>query len=354
MHTERFSLSALRRLTLILLMFVIFASFLEAETTSDLHATSSGASSYGGTVTSAVQNTQTVRVAQTAPNLPGEQSVPTEPEELEILRKAFSDITFTATYDKTLKDWQIKATFKVGSQKSELFYWCESRLLPENQLKNKSLYLSIFEDYPYGEEIQDPSTYTQEQIEEYRYAGLSSTRKNEPYSATFLLDFVYSSSSRKTVEEHISTITFLGHKVTVNDRLVKPLDAVEKRLLELKKTNKIVADFLDKDLDHLEGYNWREISDVDRKSFHSTAIAIDFLPPKLNRHMYWRWTKDQKGEKWMLVPLSSRWMLPYDLINVFEEEGFIWGGKWLVWDNMHFEYRPELLGYHRWKIQKVE
>ncbi|MDR3191497.1 MAG: M15 family metallopeptidase, partial [Treponema sp.] len=26
----------------------------------------------------------------------------------------------------------------------------------------------------------------------------------------------------------------------------------------------------------------------------------------------------------------------------FENEGFIWGGKWGLYDNMHFEYRPEL------------
>ena len=23
-------------------------------------------------------------------------------------------------------------------------------------------------------------------------------------------------------------------------------------------------------------------------------------------------------------------------------EGFIWGGYWAIWDNMHFEYHPEL------------
>jgi hypothetical protein len=23
--------------------------------------------------------------------------------------------------------------------------------------------------------------------------------------------------------------------------------------------------------------------------------------------------------------------------------GFIWGGKWLFFDTMHFEYRPEIL-----------
>jgi hypothetical protein len=26
-----------------------------------------------------------------------------------------------------------------------------------------------------------------------------------------------------------------------------------------------------------------------------------------------------------------------------EEEGFIWGGKWPMYDTMHFEYRPELI-----------
>ncbi|MBQ9624309.1 MAG: M15 family metallopeptidase, partial [Treponema sp.] len=26
------------------------------------------------------------------------------------------------------------------------------------------------------------------------------------------------------------------------------------------------------------------------------------------------------------------------------EEGFIWGGYWVIFDNMHFEYHPELIG----------
>jgi hypothetical protein len=45
----------------------------------------------------------------------------------------------------------------------------------------------------------------------------------------------------------------------------------------------------------------------------------------------------------MLIPLSERWMPPDIVIDIFEKEGFIWGGKWTVWDNMHFEYRPELI-----------
>ena len=289
--------------------------------------------------------------AENDPNNPD-----TEPQELIIYRNAFPDIIFTATYNDALKDWQIKAAFSTGTKdadgnpipgkKSATFIWCEGRLLPEYQLKNTKLFLPLLEEYPYHKELQSPSTYTQAQIEQYRQAGLASNRHNEPFPSQFLLDFIYSSSTRKIVEQHLARIKFLGHKVTVNERIVKPLAAVEKRLLEESKTNQNIAAFL-KDVDHIDGYNWREIRDVERKSLHSIAIAIDFLPPKLNKHMYWRWTKDQKGDKWMLTPLKSRWMPPYDVINIFEEEGFVWGGKWLVWDNMHFEYRPELIEFYR-------
>jgi hypothetical protein len=32
-----------------------------------------------------------------------------------------------------------------------------------------------------------------------------------------------------------------------------------------------------------------------------------------------------------------------EVIKIFEEYGFIWGGNWALIDTMHFEYRPELL-----------
>ena len=45
----------------------------------------------------------------------------------------------------------------------------------------------------------------------------------------------------------------------------------------------------------------------------------------------------------MLVPLEKRWMPPAEVRKIFEEEGFIWGGYWVIFDNMHFEYHPELI-----------
>jgi hypothetical protein len=49
----------------------------------------------------------------------------------------------------------------------------------------------------------------------------------------------------------------------------------------------------------------------------------------------------------MLVPLERRWQPPEGVIRIFETEGFTWGGKWALYDNMHFEYRPELYEINR-------
>ena len=34
---------------------------------------------------------------------------------------------------------------------------------------------------------------------------------------------------------------------------------------------------------------------------------------------------------------------PSAIVSLFEDNGFIWGGKWEHFDLMHFEYRPELI-----------
>ena len=36
-------------------------------------------------------------------------------------------------------------------------------------------------------------------------------------------------------------------------------------------------------------------------------------------------------------------MPPQPVIDAFERNGFVWGGKWLFFDPLHFEYRPETL-----------
>ena len=81
-------------------------------------------------------------------------------------------------------------------------------------------------------------------------------------------------------------------------------------------------------------FNWRNIAGTTRPSVHSFALAIDI---NVKYSDYWRWTKKNSP------PLSYRNKIPLEIIEVFEEHGFIWGGKWYHFDTMHFEYRPELL-----------
>ena len=80
------------------------------------------------------------------------------------------------------------------------------------------------------------------------------------------------------------------------------------------------------------GYYWRKIAGTNRLSVHSFGAAIDINPKKAD---YWRWHRGK---------YKYRNKIPYPIVEVFEKNGFIWGGKWYHYDTMHFEYRPELLG----------
>jgi hypothetical protein len=82
-------------------------------------------------------------------------------------------------------------------------------------------------------------------------------------------------------------------------------------------------------------YNCRVIAGTSRPSVHGSGAAIDI---NVNFSDYWRWAKqDALGH----YPYKNR--IPWEIVEIFEKHGFIWGGKWYHYDTMHFEYRPELL-----------
>ena len=82
-------------------------------------------------------------------------------------------------------------------------------------------------------------------------------------------------------------------------------------------------------------FNWRNISGTNRLSAHSFGITIDINTTYSN---YWQWDCGCKNED---ATLKYRNQIPLALVAIFEENGFIWGGRWLHYDTMHFEYRPE-------------
>lgn len=79
-------------------------------------------------------------------------------------------------------------------------------------------------------------------------------------------------------------------------------------------------------------YVYRKIKGTDRLSPHAYGIAIDI---NVRKSHYWK-TSIKKID---CYPHP----IPQKIIDIFEANGFIWGGRWHHYDTMHFEYRPEII-----------
>jgi D-alanyl-D-alanine carboxypeptidase len=102
-----------------------------------------------------------------------------------------------------------------------------------------------------------------------------------------------------------------------------------------RELDKLAASFTEYLVPTAGTYNCRSIAGTDRVSPHAFGIAIDINTKKSD---YWLWSKPQPG------PSHYRNQIPWQIVDVFERHGFIWGGKWYHYDTMHFEYRPEITG----------
>lgn len=257
--------------------------------------------------------------------------------ELKILRKSYPDCTFELNYDEEVDDFTITVT---AENKTTVFYWCKGLYLPKSQLDSKEHYWRVI--VPYNREPIDPAKMTKEQIEKIRSFGSTENRKKGRVSSKALFEAIYDSHTFKDTEPKIvNNITFLGKKTRIHRSVLPALRRVEKKIYSLAKTDKETKNFLD-NLASADAYYWREIRDSNTRSFHSFGIAIDVLPKGWSKKIiYWGFEKNNGNKDWMLIPLEKRWSPPKKVIRAFESEGFIWGGNWAIWDNMHFEYHPE-------------
>ena len=266
---------------------------------------------------------------------------------LQYLRKAYPDIGFERSYDRSRDDWKITVLIPGGTDGStrvESFFWADGRMLPEAELQHKDSYGPLF--YTYPRELPDPAGFTEEEQAAIREYSSAESRRDGAGTPMFFFDALYGTSSRASTEQRIVRISFLGRRMNVHERIREPLAAVEKKILALAAGDKDVKAFVD-GIKTTDAYYWRIINGTNRRSFHSLGTAIDILPKNQGgKQIFWDWARDKYPNTWMLIPLSRRWMPPAAVISAFEEEGFIWGGKWAIWDNMHFEYHPELILYN--------
>ena len=231
-------------------------------------------------------------------------------------------------------DWALK----MGDR---WFYWSNARLLPADERDDWEQYLSI-RFYNYYRGPLRRRQLTEQQITTLRNRLLgqpaSSLRRHNDF-----LDTLYDIRSQSEAQRRMVRLNFLGKPVRVHPFLQEPLERVEERIMRRAQSDPLVAQFVS-GISELSGYFWRNIRGTAARSYHSYGVAIDLLFSSYQgKHVYWRWSLERGVEDWWDIALEDRWSPPSAIIDIFEAEGFIWGGKWLLFDTLHFEYRPEIL-----------
>lgn len=131
----------------------------------------------------------------------------------------------------------------------------------------------------------------------------------------------------RAVSAAMVPVKIAGHTVSFHRRAAPALERVATRIAALLAKQPELARYFQS----LGGtFNPRNIAGTDHASAHSWAIAIDIDPAFSD---YWR--NGPPPPKW-----KNR--VPQAIVDAFEAEAFVWGGRWFHYDTMHFEYRPEL------------
>jgi hypothetical protein len=221
----------------------------------------------------------------------------------------------------------------------EWFYYAQGRLLPED-LKDSALEYDPQPFYNYALEL--PPWKDPDPEESERMKNTSQRRRENPAKRSqHFYDALLQAHNQDEAYERVKTIRFLNRTVLVHYTILEELSLVEARILKDAQTDAQVRDWI-QSIDTLAGWNWRSIAETQSRSFHAYGTAIDIMPvSRRGFETYWLWTA-QYNPEWWAVPYTKRVHPPDKVIKAFEAYGFIWGGKWLFYDTMHFEYRPEI------------
>jgi hypothetical protein len=219
------------------------------------------------------------------------------------------------------------------------FAWAHGRLLPEAERARWQEYATLaFYDYPRG---LPPLPVLDPEAASRLRASVAAEGRRPPRRSEKFLGSLLEAPNRVSTESRLVRIEVSGFSVTVHERLREPLSRVSRELDFLKRTDPHVSSYM-RTLDEMNGYNYRFVEGTRSRSLHSYGTAIDLIPKRETGFSYWMWAMS-KVPDWWTIPYEKRWMPPLAVVRAFERQGFVWGGKWLFFDTMHFEYRPEIL-----------
>lgn len=146
-----------------------------------------------------------------------------------------------------------------------------------------------------------------------------------------ILNEVYG-SSQKSIESNLTSLKYgyTNYQFNSKNNANIALESALKEVMPLAKTRSDIGNII---YPASGTYNYRVISGTGRLSPHSYGIAIDL---KSDPRDYWKWSTTEQGAKRLTE-------YPKDLVAAFENNNFVWGGKWGHFDILHFEYRPEII-----------
>lgn len=139
-------------------------------------------------------------------------------------------------------------------------------------------------------------------------------------------------SSRQQIEKNLMMVHtgYGSFQFNKNNKAGEALENAFKELAVMAKENRKISAFL---APCSGTFNYRIIAGTGRLSPHSFGTAIDLASDKRD---YWKWATREQGET-RLLSYSK------EVVEVFEKNNFVWGGKWGHFDILHFEYRPEII-----------
>ena len=230
-------------------------------------------------------------------------------------------------------DWAIRV-------EGTWFYWAHGRLLPEKARGEWERFA------PQLIETYSPGPYRLPVVASAEEADLRRLHERSmheiPPRHNGFLGLLYGALSNGQARPQMIRTSLLGFSVRVHPMIAAPLARVDRKLRRQLGDDDAMRAFV-ASLRRVDSQNWRWVAGTRSTSRHAYGIALDLIPRSYGgRFSYWRWAAQAGITEWWRLRADQRWHPPPEMIAVFEDEGFIWGGRWLLFDSIHFEYRPEV------------
>jgi hypothetical protein len=235
---------------------------------------------------------------------------------------------FTAAYGSLIDSVEYHDDDVVFVMGDSRIHFQDGRLIDSERLDDPEQCDPVFYDYP--------------------LKPLSSPRsvEGQPRYCTHLVEALWGRTEME-IRQHGRATRFLGHRMFLNDFVVEALSDVESELLSRAEDDAQIATWIDA-IDITYTFVDRGIAGSETRSQHAWGLAVDLVPNSYDgKQVYWRWSRVWNREGWAEIPLTERWTPPPSVVATFEKHGFVWGGKWTHFDQIHFEYRPAILLFNR-------